>query len=293
MSIHNSVHNTPRNFDDEDIHDHAVTLISKLDLSNALHLHPNDFVALTVISVKLKGDLILMRFWENNETESMLFKESHRVVSSYGSGTSQRYQSFMFNSSVGNRNNAQKPQASATNSRPSNVTRPQNSGSVGNENRKSNGGSSLNFNKRFINKNNYVGSSFTSFSDDQISKLISLIKENSLNSTGKGVQANMAGANQHLTYTDKDLVNVIDISYPGITVSHPNRTKACITKVGNMVLNKTLTLYDVLVVLKYCVSLMFVHKVARDNNLIVAFDESKCFVLPQDLRDIKVLGIGN
>ncbi|GKE17237.1 ribonuclease H-like domain-containing protein [Tanacetum coccineum] len=100
-----------------------------------------------------------------------------------------------------------------------------------------------------------------------------------------------SGANQHLTYTDKDLVDVIDISNLGITVSHPNRTKACITKVGNMVLNKNLTLYDVLVILEYCMSLMSVHKVARDSKLIVAFDESKCYVLPQDLRDIKMLGI--
>ncbi|GJX51637.1 ribonuclease H-like domain-containing protein [Tanacetum coccineum] len=93
--------------------------------------------------------------------------------------------------------------------------------------------------------------------------------------------ASNQGANQHLTYTDKNLVNVIDISYLGITVSHPNETEACITKVGNMVLNKVLTLYDVLVIPEYCVSLMSVHKVARDSNLIVAFDESKCFVLPQ------------
>ncbi|GJW54527.1 hypothetical protein Tco_0098612 [Tanacetum coccineum] len=252
---------------------------------------------------------------------------------------------------------------------PSNMTRPLNNWSVGNGNRRSTNGSTLvcdhcgfnghtidkcfkligypadsgkrnnnnsnnqgvqNFNKRFINNNNFVGSSSTSFSDDQISKLISLIKENSLNSTGKGVQANMSdpilnkskkfnknfhkffglksqphsapvvagliidsGANQHLTYTDKDLVNVIDISYLGITVSHPNRTEACITKVRNMLLNKILIIYDVLVVPEYCVSLMSFHKVARDNNLIVAFDESKCFVLPQDLRDMKVLGIAS
>ncbi|GJZ27612.1 ribonuclease H-like domain-containing protein [Tanacetum coccineum] len=102
----------------------------------------------------------------------------------------------------------------------------------------------------------------------------------------------VSGANQHLTYTDKDLVDVIDISYLGITVSHPNGTGACITKVGNMVLNKFLTLHDVLVVLEYRVSLMSVHKLARDNNLIVTFDESKSFVLPQDLRDLKVLGTG-
>nr|GEU69810.1 ribonuclease H-like domain-containing protein [Tanacetum cinerariifolium] len=32
-----------------------VTLISKLNVSHPLHLHPNDFVALTIFSVKLKG----------------------------------------------------------------------------------------------------------------------------------------------------------------------------------------------------------------------------------------------
>ncbi|GKE21368.1 ribonuclease H-like domain-containing protein [Tanacetum coccineum] len=63
MSVHNSVHNTPHNFvhntphnsDDEDVNDPAISLISKLDLSNPLHLHPNDFAALTVVSMKLKG----------------------------------------------------------------------------------------------------------------------------------------------------------------------------------------------------------------------------------------------
>ena len=32
-----------------------VTLISKLDISHPLHLHPNDSATLTVISIKLKG----------------------------------------------------------------------------------------------------------------------------------------------------------------------------------------------------------------------------------------------
>ncbi|GJX38314.1 ribonuclease H-like domain-containing protein [Tanacetum coccineum] len=32
-----------------------VTLISKLDVSSPLHLHPNDSATLTVVSVKLKG----------------------------------------------------------------------------------------------------------------------------------------------------------------------------------------------------------------------------------------------
>ncbi|GJZ72785.1 ribonuclease H-like domain-containing protein, partial [Tanacetum coccineum] len=73
---------------------------------------------------------------------------------------------------------------------------------------------------------------------------------------------------------------------------HPNGTEAFITKVGNLVLTDFLTLYDVLVVPEYCVTLVSVHKVARDNKFIVAFDESKCFVMSQDLMGVIVMGIG-
>ncbi|GJV18940.1 putative RNA-directed DNA polymerase [Tanacetum coccineum] len=188
--------------------------------------------------------------------------------------------------------------------------------------------------------NNAVGSSSSSsstttttssnnsgFSDEQLSTLISLIKENSVK--GKGVQANMAGtilntihlfnknfekffcsnnlthtkletkgvitdsgANQHITFTAKFLTNVIDISHLKIKVTHPNGTEAFITKIGNMPLTDYLTLFDVLVVPEYCVSLTFVHKVARDSKLIIAFDELKCYILNQDLKAGKVLGTG-
>ncbi|GKE48457.1 hypothetical protein Tco_1479715 [Tanacetum coccineum] len=328
--------------------DDQPTLISKLDLSSPLHLHPNDYTTLTVVFVKLKGrqwdrvnavvlktydkvdDFVtfnlhhkinslsqngssiadyyhrLNALWKQFDALFLMglddcymqirsdilsrdelpdvrsaysiisSEESHRVVFSFGSGNSQRSQSSVFNSNVGNKNNAQRPQASISNSRPANVTRP-----VNNRNRRRNWGSTLvcehcGFHGHTIDR----CFNSNSFSDDHISKLITLIKENSLNSTGKVVQANMVGANQHLTYTDKDLVNVIDISYLGITVSHLNGTEACITKVRNMVLNKFLTLHDVLVVPEYCMRLMLVHKLARDSTLIVAFDESKCFVLP-------------
>ncbi|GJR94953.1 ribonuclease H-like domain-containing protein [Tanacetum coccineum] len=55
MSVHNFEHNSPINSDhDDDVHD-PVTRISKLDISDPLHLHPNDTTALTVVSIKLKG----------------------------------------------------------------------------------------------------------------------------------------------------------------------------------------------------------------------------------------------
>ncbi|GJU59725.1 putative RNA-directed DNA polymerase [Tanacetum coccineum] len=284
-----------------------------------------------------------------------------------GSNSGQRSQSSVFNSNVGNRNSNQRPQSSGNTTRPSNVTRPstgnrrsgggsqlvcENCGfnghtidrcfkiigyppdfgkKGGSGNNVTNGNNGQSFNRRFVN-NNSVGSSSTSsstpFSDEQIIKLISMIKENSSNNS-KGVHVNMAGtifnnskifnqnfnkffcnnnqlhdalvaaglivdsgANQHLTYDDRFLVNVIDISKFGIKVSHPNGTEALITKVGNMVLTKDIILYDVLVVPEYCVSLMSVHKIARDSNLIVAFDESNCYVLPQGLREMRCLGIG-
>ncbi|GJT19911.1 ribonuclease H-like domain-containing protein [Tanacetum coccineum] len=54
MSVHNSVHNSEHG-DDYIENPDPVTLISKLDISDPLHLHPNDTTALTVVSIKLKG----------------------------------------------------------------------------------------------------------------------------------------------------------------------------------------------------------------------------------------------
>ncbi|GJU79874.1 ribonuclease H-like domain-containing protein [Tanacetum coccineum] len=179
------------------------------------------------------------------------------------------------------------------------------------------------------NVSNYVvgSSSSNGFSNEQMDTLISLIKENYVN--GKGVHSNMAGtymnsstvfnknfekffcsnsslhyklvskglitdsgANQHITYTDKNLIDVIDISYLKIKVTHPNRIEVFITRIGNMPLTNYLTLYDVLVLLEYCVSLMSVHKVARDSKHVIAFDEMYCYVKNQDLDKGKILGTG-
>ncbi|GJY43585.1 hypothetical protein Tco_0431798 [Tanacetum coccineum] len=48
---------------------HDMPTIRKLDISDPLHLHPNDSAAFIVISVKLK-DLIHMRYWEDSGIES-------------------------------------------------------------------------------------------------------------------------------------------------------------------------------------------------------------------------------
>ncbi|GJU89326.1 ribonuclease H-like domain-containing protein [Tanacetum coccineum] len=181
-----------------------------------------------------------------------------------------------------------------------------------------------NFKGKNVSNNDVGSNSSNEFFDEQMTTLISLIKETSIN--GKGIHANTymnsstmfnkniekffcsnssmhsklvskglitdSGANQRITYTDKNLTNVNDASYLKIKVTHPNGTEAFITKIGNIPLTNYLTLYDVLVVPEYCVSLTSVHKVARDSKLVIAFDEMHCYVMNHDLRKGKILGTG-
>nr|GEY84653.1 ribonuclease H-like domain-containing protein [Tanacetum cinerariifolium] len=153
MSVHNSVHDSVHNSDDDDkAHPNpVVTLISKLDLSHPLHLHPNDSSTLTVVSIKLKGTenynvwscAMLLALEGRNKTgfidNTCRSEESHRaVVIGSRVGSSQRTQSSMFNSNVNNRGGAQTSQTFGDTSRPNNVPRPNN-----NRNRRVAGGLTL------------------------------------------------------------------------------------------------------------------------------------------------------
>ncbi|GJS26885.1 ribonuclease H-like domain-containing protein [Tanacetum coccineum] len=97
--------------------------------------------------------------------------------------------------------------------------------------------------------------------------------------------------NQYMTYIDKELDNVLDSSHLRIKVGHPNGTEAYISKIGNLKLSNGLTLYDVMVIPEYCVTLISVHKLAKENKVFVAFDENRCYFLNQDLNLKNVLGI--
>ncbi|GJS62430.1 hypothetical protein Tco_0657214 [Tanacetum coccineum] len=48
------------------------------------------------------------------------------------------------------------------------------------------------------------------------------------------IVGSIAGENQHMTYTDKELDNVFDISHLRIKMGHPNGTKAYISKIENL-----------------------------------------------------------
>nr|GEW59334.1 hypothetical protein [Tanacetum cinerariifolium] len=209
-------------------------------------------------------------------------EKSHRVASGSVFGSSQKNQASAFVSNVPNIRNFQRDQSSNTAHRPNNL----------NNNRQSRGSGlkrGHNSKGKDISNNNVVGSSSSSgFTDEQIATLISLIKDNKV---GKNVQANMTEANQHMTITDIELDNVYDISHLKIKVRHPNRTEAFVSKIGNLKLPNGLVLFDVLVIPEYCFTLIFVHKLAKDNKIFVAFDESRCYFLNQDLNLKKFMGL--
>lgn len=111
-------------------------------------------------------------------------------------------------------------------------------------------------------------------------------------STFQAVSANMAslskprrygwiidyGSNEHITSTTFNQDNVVDVSDLNLKVNHPNGAEAKINKIGNFKLSTNVTLFDVLVVPEFNVNLLFVHKLARDNKVVVCFDESQCYV---------------
>nr|GEX28708.1 ribonuclease H-like domain-containing protein [Tanacetum cinerariifolium] len=74
-----------------------------------------------------------------------------------------------------------------------------------------------------------------------------------------------SGANQHMTNSIKDMVNLVDVFDLKLTVGHSNGTLAKITHVGNLKLNNDVMLFDVLVIPEYNVSLLSVHKLIKDS----------------------------
>ncbi|GJZ91355.1 hypothetical protein Tco_0663282 [Tanacetum coccineum] len=248
MSVHNS-----DNGDDyvEDI----VTLISKLDISDPLHLHPNDSTAFTVVSIKLKGtenyevwsntDEVLGRQWDRvnavvlgwilNSISEELFWQNGSSIADYYHNLNALWKQFdamielpkyVCNAfeSFKKHNQLMKlmqflmglddsymqirssilstevfpdvRSAYATiSSKESHRVASDGIGSKG---------------KNVSNNNSVRSSSSSGFTDEQMATLISLIKDNKI---GKNVQANMTEANQHMTHTDKELDNVLDISH--------------------------------------------------------------------------------
>ncbi|GKA13507.1 hypothetical protein Tco_0693153 [Tanacetum coccineum] len=152
----------------------------------------------------------------------------------------------------------------------------------------------MEFNKASLGNNDSKTSSNVSFTNEHVLKLMSILNDKSC-SAG---QSNMAGiskwiidseANQHMTNSTKDMVDLVDVSDLKLTVGHPNGTLA--KYVRNLKSNSDVMLFNVLVIPEYTVSLLSVHKLIKARKFSVGFDETKCYI--QDLRKERVLGTGN
>nr|GEV87304.1 hypothetical protein [Tanacetum cinerariifolium] len=126
-------------------------------------------------------------------------------------------------------------------------------------------------NDKFVSSNNVVSSNNATsecrpsssalpiLSNEQMQRLMNLLSDKHV----QNVHANMAhsGANQHMIVSAKFLINNVYISNLGLTVGYLN---------------------------EYTVSLLSVHKLARDSKLFVRFDKHKCYI--QDLKEKKIVG---
>ncbi|GJZ99501.1 ribonuclease H-like domain-containing protein [Tanacetum coccineum] len=209
MSVHNSEHNAPINSNhDDDVHD-PVTRISKLDISDPLHLHPNDTIALTVISIKLKGT-------KNYQYDAII--ELPKCICNASEGFKKHNQLLKL----------------------------------------------ILFLMGLDDSYMQIRSSILSI--ETLRDVRSAYATISSEVSHKVVVGIIAGANQHMIYTDKELDNVINISHLIIKVGHPNGTEAYISKIRNLILSNGLTLYDVMIIPEYCVTLISVHKLAKENK---------------------------
>ncbi|XP_076888654.1 uncharacterized protein LOC143539135 [Bidens hawaiensis] len=88
-----------------------------------------------------------------------------------------------------------------------------------------------------------------------------------------------SGANQHMTMSDKYVIDPVDVSEYNISVKHPNGSNAKVTKIGKIKLSNEVVLQDVFVVPEYCDSLTKKNLVTGNqvDGLYVCGDSSKQF----------------
>ncbi|GKC65572.1 ribonuclease H-like domain-containing protein, partial [Tanacetum coccineum] len=260
MFVHNFVHSSPINSDhNDDVHDpNPVTRISKLDISDSLHLHPNDTIALTVASIILKGTknyqvwfCAMLLALEGKNKISFIDGSCKRcnIDEVLGKQWDRLFKLMQF--------------------------------LMGLED------SYMQIRSSILSKEVLpdVRSAYAIiYSEESHRVAVGSIFGSSQRNQASAFDSNMPNkANQYMTYTNKELDNVLDISHLRIKVGHHNGTEVYISKIRNPRLSNGFTLYDVMVIPEYCVTLISVHKLAKENKIIVAFDENRCYFLNQDL----------
>ncbi|GJY06842.1 ribonuclease H-like domain-containing protein [Tanacetum coccineum] len=118
----------------------------------------------------------------------------------------------------------------------------------------------------------------------------------SSNSVKQGVSVNidvkqnekMSSRNSSPGFTFEQMKKLLSLINETPSARHPDGNLATISHIGNLKLTNNVILYDVHVVLGYCVSLVSVNKLIKDSKMFVCFDENKCYI--EDWKREKVLG---
>ncbi|GJV50332.1 ribonuclease H-like domain-containing protein [Tanacetum coccineum] len=266
MFVHNSEHNSPFNSDqDVGVHD-PVIRISKLDISDPLHLHPNDTTGLTVVSIKLKGT----KNYQVWSCAMLLALEGKNKIGFIDDGSCKRsntdevlgkqWDRKQFNDMV------ELPKCVC------------------------NASESFKKHNQLMKLNQFLMGL-----DDFYMQIKSSILSRETLLDVRSAYAAISSEESHRVAVD----NILDISYLKTKVGHlktkvghPNGTEAYISKIRNIRLSNCLTLYDVMVIPEYCLTLISVHKLVKENKVIITFDENRCYFLNQDLNLKNVMGIG-
>ncbi|GJS87407.1 ribonuclease H-like domain-containing protein [Tanacetum coccineum] len=214
--------------DDKFFVDDPVTLISRLDVSNPLYLHPNDFAALTVVSVKLKEI-------ENDQVWScvMLLALEGKNKIGFIDGSCKRSNTDEF--------------------------------LMGLDNTYMQIRSSILFRETLPE----VKSAYATISSEESHRVAS---------------GSIIGSPQ------RNHAFAFASNVPNKGNFQRNQTSNNTPRPNN-VNNNRQNGGSRLVIPEYCVTLIFV-KLAKDNKIVVAFDESRCYFLNQDLNLKNVLAIG-
>nr|GEU78504.1 ribonuclease H-like domain-containing protein [Tanacetum cinerariifolium] len=227
-----------------------VTLISKLDVSHPLHLHPNDFMALTIFSVKLKGTqnyqvwsyAMLLALEGKNKTGfidgSCRRSNTDEVLGRQWDRVNVMVLGWILNSIsfLGTKNYQVWSCAMLLALEGKNKT-------------------------RFIDGSCRRCTCHAANDFKKHNKLMKLL--------------------QFIMGLNDTYMQIISYILSGETLFDVRSTYAIISSEKS---------YRIATVPEYCVSLMSVHKVSRDSKLVIAFDELKCYILNQDLKARKVLG---
>ncbi|GJZ14308.1 ribonuclease H-like domain-containing protein [Tanacetum coccineum] len=302
MSVHRDIDNEFVN----DFVDDPVTLISRLDISNPLHLHPNNSTTLTVVSIKLKGTknyqvwscaMLLALEGKNkigfidgscrraNNDEEELKETYDKVDGSITFSLHHKIHTLRQNgSSIADyyhRLNAPWKQFDAM------IEFPRCTCHATDEFKKHNKLMKL---MQFLMDldDSYMQIKFfilfrETFPD--VRSAYATISSKESRKVASGSIAALRCLVALLAPRDHGrLTDCLEITRMTSDVGHPNGTEAFISKIGNLRLSNGLVLYDVLVIPEYCVTLMSVHKLAKDNTIFVAFDESIFYFLNQDLN---------